>query len=676
MSDTGIGGDSKATVAAVKQASREGDWARAIALGEAAIAAPEASAPSVLYRALAKAYRSDGRPGDAIRMLALGWRATRDGSLIGEMTLILKSPAIGAEDRARAFALFDTLAEEATNPDEAFAEAGREMVRLRRSAVKAAIAEAVPDEVSGNWAEAMARLREVAGLYGADRSSPVRNEIARAEKTILADLAGAASAAAERSDWLTAMKLWRLHVELAGDDAPDRHRRYVERARGKFVRGTAVLSEGAAGREDWRAVVSLWRRVFDEAHEAVPAAGYAALANAYRQLGSLEDSEAVIAEGVERYPNEISVHKEAALIASDSRRWALAAERWSHLLSWPVPQRSAAYISRKIASALVARIQEDPDGAPLPRLPVGRGEGLDLVEAAAEGIRALRRGQFEQALQAWRRYYQAYGRDRPDDDAFSIAGSHSREGNAAFRVLTPHRLEDGPRTGDAFCVYTVVTGGYDRIRPPLYRPEGVRFICFADADVDAPGWEVRRLRRGDSNAALASREVKLLPHRFLEAFRWSLYLDANVQLTADVALLHAHWLADRAFVAWSHPVRSDVYDECETILTKCRQPAEETVRQYEFFRAEGLPRNTGLIEAMFMWRDHQAAELRGLMEDWWAFLKRFGYRDQPALGYLMWKTGVRPEIMPPDVGTTRRNPYFLKYPHRHAGVDEVAFAAQ
>ena len=58
------------------------------------------------------------------------------------------------------------------------------------------------------------------------------------------------------------------------------------------------------------------------------------------------------------------------------------------------------------------------------------------------------------------------------------------------------------------------------------------------------------------------------------------------------------------------------------------------------------------------------------MQEWWETLKRFKcHRDQPALEYLMWRDGIRPDVLPAYLGTSRDNDFFRKLPHRKTALD-------
>jgi hypothetical protein len=60
------------------------------------------------------------------------------------------------------------------------------------------------------------------------------------------------------------------------------------------------------------------------------------------------------------------------------------------------------------------------------------------------------------------------------------------------------------------------------------------------------------------------------------------------------------------------------------------------------------------------------------MEDWWDHLSRFQGRDQPALGYLMWKSGIHPAVMPARLGPRKNNELFATSGHKASNAKQSA----
>jgi len=213
------------------------------------------------------------------------------------------------------------------------------------------------------------------------------------------------------------------------------------------------------------------------------------------------------------------------------------------------------------------------------------------------------------------------------------------------------------------CVYTVVTGGYDKLLTPRCVAPGWDFVAFTD-DPDAvrsPVWQIRPFDAGELDAHLASRLPKIFPHRFLAEYEFSLYIDANMRLRGPLDRLggRANW---PVFCSVRHPYRSCVYQELRQIAVR-KAPASAVNAQIARYETEGVPGDLGLHENGFLLRRHHHPEALAIEEAWWAELVRSETRrDQPALAVALWRLGKTIE----SVSCTERTRWVRLLRHRAA----------
>lgn len=201
-------------------------------------------------------------------------------------------------------------------------------------------------------------------------------------------------------------------------------------------------------------------------------------------------------------------------------------------------------------------------------------------------------------------------------------------------------------------LYTVNVGGYDKLRPAP-RLAGWRCVYFSDRPLPLwarlrgnLGWEVRRLEAsGDEQpSSLLSREPKLLPHRFLADFDYSLYVDANIVLKDDpTALLDRLGWPD--VLAARHPYRATLAEEVDSCIAENKAPADVLRAQVEAYRAGGLPRDALLYENNVLARRHNAPAAVRLAEAWWQAFLAHPHRDQLSLPWAVHATGVAPAVL-------------------------------
>lgn len=185
-------------------------------------------------------------------------------------------------------------------------------------------------------------------------------------------------------------------------------------------------------------------------------------------------------------------------------------------------------------------------------------------------------------------------------------------------------------------IYTVITGDYDELYPPLCDQPGWDLICFTDnTKMHSAFWKVRALpiidefdAIGDDNARIA-RLVKILPHRFLQSYDISVYIDANRVLTVNIGeYIKEH---KNAKMICFKGVAADAYAATQTLLytfekatlaelTTKSVPTEDEKNilrgQIKQWRDAGLPENSGMPGTSVLVRHHNSGDVVAVMEKW------------------------------------------------------------
>lgn len=199
-------------------------------------------------------------------------------------------------------------------------------------------------------------------------------------------------------------------------------------------------------------------------------------------------------------------------------------------------------------------------------------------------------------------------------------------------------------------VYTVITGKYDGL---LSQPkaEGWDYICFTDdPNLKSDCWDVRLLPEELNNlsAAKKNRCVKILAHKFLPQYDFSLYIDGNVSILGDINVFVENFCkeTDGYIFIGEHPHRNCIYKEEATVVKIKKDKQEITGKQVEEYRKEGFPENYGLTQNCIIFRYHKHKECIKLMEFWWNEVKNKSHRDQLSLFYSKWKTNTQIKCLP------------------------------
>ena len=221
-------------------------------------------------------------------------------------------------------------------------------------------------------------------------------------------------------------------------------------------------------------------------------------------------------------------------------------------------------------------------------------------------------------------------------------------------------------------IYTSVFGGYDNVVEQ--GSDGWDWKCFSE-DTHIPIYE-------DNNRN--AKRFKVLPHRYLKDYEYSVFIDGNMSVRGDLNELVDRYLKDSNVAFFSHSNnhldgRNCPYDEARTIFQLGDKNMKATPdrgmlnykdnpfvieKQMNIYIDEGFPKNKGLITGMVILRRHNEADCIQTMEDWWTEIKYNSKRDQLSFNYSAWKNNLNFNYME---GDSRNNQYFYRSTNAHIG---------
>lgn len=214
-------------------------------------------------------------------------------------------------------------------------------------------------------------------------------------------------------------------------------------------------------------------------------------------------------------------------------------------------------------------------------------------------------------------------------------------------------------------IYTVLTGGYERLsQPEVIRPE-YDYICFTDA-VTAPSregvWELRPVPFEDPSPVVRARYPKLQPHAVLPEYARSVFLDANLCICGEAfyEAVEAAFAAGATWAGLPHPERDCVYDELRYCYRKDKIGTCAAFRHRRRLRAEGMPRHWGLWENNVLLRAHMEPSVIAVDDAWWSDFRACCNRDQLTLAPVLRRCGLAPVLLF-GPGRCARNVPFLRY---------------
>tara|TARA_B100001250_G_scaffold411841_1_gene441475 strand:+ start:1021 stop:2664 length:1644 start_codon:yes stop_codon:yes gene_type:complete len=224
-------------------------------------------------------------------------------------------------------------------------------------------------------------------------------------------------------------------------------------------------------------------------------------------------------------------------------------------------------------------------------------------------------------------------------------------------------------------IYTTIFGGYDNLVEPQYKPEGWDFICFTDSDLKSDTWKIVKKPLVYTDNTRTAKRFKVLPHKYLSDYDYSIFIDGNMTIRGDVNDLINKHLSDSNVAFFDHAQnRLDpnncIYREADYIFYLGQKNNGNykdnpilIQKQMERYKQEGYPQKNGLITGMVILRKHNETDCIKVMEKWWEEIKYNSKRDQLSFNYSAWKTDVKFNYMD---GDSRDNEYFISL-GKHTG---------
>ena len=195
-----------------------------------------------------------------------------------------------------------------------------------------------------------------------------------------------------------------------------------------------------------------------------------------------------------------------------------------------------------------------------------------------------------------------------------------------------------------FCIYTVITGGFDSVKQPFVVDDRFDYIIFSDLPlVDTGVWQVRMIDFHTPNFRLKSRYPKVFPCELLSEYEATLYIDGNIQILSQKVYDKCVELYEQG-VEWAgikHQGRHGLYQELNAIIGLGWVHDYDVINWYQYMRNDGFTDNIGMFENNIIFRRRTEIVQRVSNYWWWSMTQKNVQRDQFSLMWALWKV---PEI--------------------------------
>lgn len=245
------------------------------------------------------------------------------------------------------------------------------------------------------------------------------------------------------------------------------------------------------------------------------------------------------------------------------------------------------------------------------------------------------------------------------------------QGPSATALLAPARLGPAvdlavpvadrsptldPEIARKIVVYTARFGAAPQLPPLFGMPEGLRFLCFTDAEIAQQGWEVVPTDPSPEAAArhrISAAEV-LAP--VAPEAEWSLYLDPDRIVVGNLHTLFTRWLLPQRFALWRHEGLGPEEMAERALLEGA--PADAVLAQRAAAGAEALPQDGASCDTGVIWRRHGDPKVAETMRRWLALeAEAPGAADLSFYRLQHGGSPLRPAVLPAALGPARNNAF-------------------
>ena len=207
---------------------------------------------------------------------------------------------------------------------------------------------------------------------------------------------------------------------------------------------------------------------------------------------------------------------------------------------------------------------------------------------------------------------------------------------------------------------------YDRLKDPGVIEKGVDYICYTNnPKLKSNVYNIIQVPLKFGDASRSSREMKILPHKYLSEYDISIYIDGSHGIRKGIRDFAIKKMKIADFVARKHDKRSCVYDEAKHLInifdTNPKDNPEiirEHIKRYE---KQKYPQNNGLISTGVIIRKHNDTEIIKCMEEWWSTYMNGSRRDQLSLPYALWKMDYKVQDF---IAQSEQDELFFQIGHR------------
>lgn len=169
------------------------------------------------------------------------------------------------------------------------------------------------------------------------------------------------------------------------------------------------------------------------------------------------------------------------------------------------------------------------------------------------------------------------------------------------------------------CVYTCITGDYDKIKKLEIKEAGIDYYFFTNnKELKSNTWNVVYIDNDGLDNIRFARKIKVLGHDILKDYDVTIWLDGASYIRKSVKEFLDRYcdLEKYSLIGFKHNYRDCIYDEAVECI-KVRKDKESVVKkQMDLYQKNKYPKHNGLIESTVLIRNFKNKKLNKVMKNW------------------------------------------------------------
>lgn len=193
------------------------------------------------------------------------------------------------------------------------------------------------------------------------------------------------------------------------------------------------------------------------------------------------------------------------------------------------------------------------------------------------------------------------------------------------------------------CVYTCITGNYDKINEIKDKELGIDYYLFTNnKNISSKTWKVIYIEdRSLTNVKLA-RKIKILGHELINDYDILLWMDAAIQFEKKIIDFIKNNIDDKTdFAAFKHGDRNSIEEEFIACVKASKETKKNVETLREFYREQKYKYDNGLIESTVFIKRPKSEIVKQTMNIWFEMVKKYSSRDQLSFNYCLFKTKMK-----------------------------------